>query len=71
MRTARPPGLLLHPSRTVTATVRGIIQAIKGSPYHKQTYNELFRLLVAVTKLIRRDGPIALDAHLAVRRPER
>jgi chemotaxis protein MotA len=42
-----------------------MIQVFKGTPFNKATYVDLFKLLYALARLARRDGPIALDAHVS------
>ncbi len=57
--------LIMTPKRVLIDLVRGSIQALKGSPYNKKTYAELYRLLFSIGKLVRQEGFIALDAHIS------
>jgi chemotaxis protein MotA len=49
--------------------LRGIIQCVKGTPYNKHAYEELFKALYDLFRTARRDGLISLEAHLS--EPER
>jgi chemotaxis protein MotA len=44
--------------------VKGIVQCIKGSPYSKAMYRELFKTLYDLLQLARRDGLMALEVHV-------
>jgi chemotaxis protein MotA len=57
--------VLMTPTKVLIDLVKGVIQAIKGTPYAKPAYNELFRFLYEMFKLGRRDGLLAWDAHLS------
>jgi chemotaxis protein MotA len=56
--------IMMSPVKVIKDLIRGIIQAIKGSPYGKPACVELFKLLYALARLVRQDGLLALDAHL-------
>jgi chemotaxis protein MotA len=56
--------IMMSPVKVIKDLVRGIVQAIKGSPYGKPACVELFKLLYALARLVRQDGLLALDAHL-------
>jgi chemotaxis protein MotA len=45
--------------------MKGIIQAMKGSPFTKKTYEELFKLMYELFRTARRNGLLALEPHLA------
>jgi chemotaxis protein MotA len=45
--------------------VKGIIQALKGDPYSKKTYEETFSALYELFRIARRDGLLALEGHIA------
>jgi chemotaxis protein MotA len=57
--------IVMSPKKVLKDLVRGVLQAIKGSPYNKVAYAELLRLMVAITKMVRRDGMLALDSHIS------
>jgi chemotaxis protein MotA len=54
--------IVMSPRKVLVDLVRSVIQVIKGSPYNKQTYIELFGLLGEIARITRRDGILALDA---------
>src|SRR5947209_3824060 len=56
--------IIMSPKKVLTDLVRGIVQVVKGSPYNKAVYAELFELLYTLTRLVRREGALALDAHV-------
>jgi chemotaxis protein MotA len=55
----------MTPKNVLKDVVRGLLQAIKGSPYTKQTYMDLFKLLYGFASVGRRDGLLGLDKHVA------
>jgi len=57
--------IIMSPKKVMMDLVRGVIQVIKGTPFNKQTYNELFDLLFTLGKMVRRDGILALDNHIS------
>jgi len=57
--------IIMSPKKVLLDLVRGMIQVIKGSPYNRKTYVELFELMYSIAWLVRREGIIALDAHLS------
>ena len=44
--------------------LRGIVQCVKGTPYNKRAYDELFKVLYELFRLAPRDGLISLESHL-------
>jgi chemotaxis protein MotA len=53
--------IVMSPKKVMIDLFRCVVQLIKGSPYNKQTYVELFGLLYAIARMIRRDGFLALE----------
>ncbi len=53
-----------NPKEVIIKAFKSVMQAIKGSPYNKQSYLELLSLLYALFKLGRSKGPLALEQHL-------
>ena len=45
--------------------MKGILQSMKGSPFNKKTYEELFKLMYELFRTARRNGLLALEPHLA------
>jgi chemotaxis protein MotA len=56
--------IILSPTKVLKDVMRGILQVLKGSPYNKAMYADLFKLLYQFSRLIRREGLIALESHL-------
>ncbi|MFO0967082.1 MAG: flagellar motor stator protein MotA [Gemmataceae bacterium] len=56
--------IIMSPPKVMRDLARGLGQVIKGSPYNKQTYLELFEVLYAFARIVRRDGILALDSHI-------
>ena len=57
--------IIMSPAKVLKDMVRGILQSIKGSPYNKQAYEDMFRLMYDLLRTARREGLIALEAHVA------
>ena|SRR5947209_4716243 len=53
--------IVMAPKQVLLDLLRCMLQLIKGSPYSKQTYVELFGLLGEIARKIRRDGMLALE----------
>ncbi len=53
--------IVMSPAKVLGDVVRAIVQAIKGSPYNRQMYVELFGLLAEMARIVRRDGMLALE----------
>jgi chemotaxis protein MotA len=51
----------MSPKKVITDLIRCVIQVIKGTPFNKQTYVELFGLLGELARSIRRDGLLSLE----------
>jgi chemotaxis protein MotA len=56
--------IIMSPKKVLVDLLRGILQSIKGSPYNRQTYRELFMLLYELFRTARRDGLMALESHV-------
>lgn len=56
---------VMAPGKVMKDLIAAIIGVIKGSPYNRQTYLELFEVLYSLTKTIRRDGALALEAIIS------
>jgi chemotaxis protein MotA len=57
--------IVMSPATVLKDLGRGILQAVKGSPYGRKAYEELFKALYELFTLARRDGLLALDAHVS------
>ncbi len=57
--------LVMSPKKVLMDLIRAVLQLLKGSPYSRQTYGELFQLLYALARMVLRDGVLSLDAHVS------
>lgn len=57
--------IVMAPKKVIGDIRRGVMQTLKGSPYTKAMYAELFKLIFAVTRLTRAEGVLALDQHVS------
>lgn len=57
--------VVMSPKKVLMDLLRGVLQLVKGTPYNKQTYGELFELLYALARMVLRDGILTLDAHVS------
>jgi chemotaxis protein MotA len=57
--------VIMSPMSTLKALMVGIIQSLKGSPYGKPAYMELFKLLYQLLNIARKDGLLALESHVS------
>jgi chemotaxis protein MotA len=57
--------VVMAPMKVLKDLMHGIIQCLKGSPFSKKTYNELFQVMYEFFRLARREGLLALEPHLS------
>jgi len=57
--------VVMSPKKVIIDLIKGVIQCVKGSPYNKTMYEELFKLLYDLFRYARREGLTALESHLA------
>jgi chemotaxis protein MotA len=57
--------IIASPTKVLKDLMRGILATLKGSPFGRKTYCELFKTMYDFLRLARRDGLIALEPHLA------
>jgi len=56
--------IMMSPSKVLIDLFKGIIAAVKGSPFTKRMYTDLFKLMYELLRVGRRDGLLALEPHL-------
>jgi chemotaxis protein MotA len=56
--------ITMSPKRVLKDLAKGIIACIKGSPYNKRAYEELFKCMYELLKQARFNGLLALESHL-------
>ena len=57
--------VLMAPMKVLKDLLKGVLQALKGSPFSKKAYQELFQAMYEFFRLARRDGLLALEPHLS------
>ncbi|MEX2315785.1 MAG: flagellar motor stator protein MotA [Pirellulales bacterium] len=57
--------LVSSPKKVLIDMLKGIVASIKGSPFNKAAYEELFKCLYDLLRLARRDGMLALESHIS------
>jgi chemotaxis protein MotA len=55
--------IVMSPKKVLIDLMKGTIASLKGSPYNRAAYDDLFKVLYDFFRLARRDGLIALEAH--------
>ena len=56
--------VIMAPKRVLIDLLRSIVIVLKGTPYNRRAYDELFQALYELFQLGRRSGLIALEEHL-------
>jgi chemotaxis protein MotA len=56
--------IIMSPLKVIKDMVKGMLAAIKGSPYNKDSYEQLFKAMYELLKLARYNGLLALEPHL-------
>lgn len=57
--------IVMSPKKVLGDLLRGVLQAVKGTPFNKQAYRDLFALLYDLLSLARRDGMLGLESHVS------
>jgi chemotaxis protein MotA len=57
--------IMMSPKKVLTDLVRSTIACLKGSPFNKAMYSELFQLSYRLLCIARRDGLLSLERHVA------
>lgn len=57
--------IMMSSKKIIVDLIKGVLQTIKGSPYNKQAYEELFKCLYDLLRVARRDGLLALESHIS------
>lgn len=56
--------IIMSPKSVLVDLMRCVVQVIKGSPYDRTSYVELFGLLYDIARLVRREGLVGLESHV-------
>ena len=57
--------VVMSPVKVLKDLMKGVMQSLKGSPFNKGAYEELFKAMYELFRLARRSGFLALEPHLA------
>jgi chemotaxis protein MotA len=57
--------LMMSPVSVIKDLLRGMLTALKGSPFDKATYRDLFKLMYDLLRIARRDGLLMLERHVS------
>jgi chemotaxis protein MotA len=57
--------IVMSPKKVLVDLVRGVLQVLKGSPFNKDTYRQLFGVLYELLSVARRDGLLGLESHIS------
>jgi chemotaxis protein MotA len=57
--------IIMSPTKVLKDLVKGVIGTLKGAPYGKPAYTELFKTLYDFLRIARRDGLLALEPHVS------
>ncbi|MGA2799699.1 MAG: flagellar motor stator protein MotA [Thermoguttaceae bacterium] len=56
--------IVMSPKKVLVDLIRGVLQCVKGTPYNKGSYEDLFKMLYGLFRTARRDGLMALESHI-------
>jgi chemotaxis protein MotA len=57
--------IMMSPKKVLIDIIKGVLATVKGTPYNKRAYTELFKVSYELLRVARRDGLLALEPHLA------
>ena len=57
--------VLMTPIKVLKDLMKAMLGCLKGSPFNKAMYNDMFKLLYDLLRTARRDGLLALDSHVS------
>src|SRR5205807_376743 len=56
--------IVMAPKKVLTDLIKSVIQTLKGTPFKRVAFEDLFKAMYELFRLARRDGMIALEPHL-------
>lgn len=56
--------IVMSPKKVLIDLVHGVIASVKGTPFGRKTYEDLFKLWYELLRLARSDGLLALEKHV-------
>ncbi|MGE0755958.1 MAG: flagellar motor stator protein MotA [Pirellulaceae bacterium] len=57
--------ITMSPRKVLVDLLRGVLSCLKGSPFQRRAYEELFKLMYELLKQARYNGLLALESHLS------
>jgi chemotaxis protein MotA len=57
--------IVMSSKKVLIDLFKGIMQAIKGSPFNRKMYNEMFSVMYDLMKTSRKDGLLAIESHVS------
>jgi chemotaxis protein MotA len=57
--------IVMSPKKVLIDMIKGILQCVKGSPYGKAAFRDMFKMMYELFRLARREGLIVLEPHLS------
>lgn len=57
--------IIMTPKRTLVDLIRNLLGLLKGSPFNRATATDMLKLLYGIGKVVRQDGVLGLEAHVA------
>jgi chemotaxis protein MotA len=57
--------IVMSPTKVIKDLIKGVLSAIKGSPFNKVMYGDLFRVMYDLLRTARREGLLGLEVHVS------
>jgi chemotaxis protein MotA len=57
--------VVMSPVKVLKDLMKGVLQSLKGSPFNRAAYEEMFKAMYELFRLARRSGFLALEPHLS------
>lgn len=57
--------IVSSPKKVLIDLMKGLLASVKGTPFNRAAYEELFKCLYDLLRLARRDGMLALESHIS------
>lgn len=57
--------IIMSPVKVLKDLAKGVLGTVKGTPFHRKAYCELFKTMYEFLRIARREGLLGLESHLA------
>lgn len=57
--------IVMSPKKVLVDLFRGLLQTVKGTPFSRAMYDDLFRLMYDLLRTARREGLLGLEVHVS------